>query len=204
MRHFGFKAHDPVLGLCWLRRQPTRFLAGSAAGAIRLVDASRAVTAAATDDDDAAAAAADAAAAMDLPVVVDLPRFNNLTSVHVNADDSFVLASGYERHVTIFDLATGRVARKIENAAELHINISRFASNAPSIFATSSFDKRVSLWDLRASEAGGTRPVYSFASARGNVTLSFDPSDTLLLTAGVDNEIALHLVADGRLAMRLT
>jgi hypothetical protein len=212
VRDFGEKVSDPVLGVCWLRRAPGRFVACSLHGSVRLVDAGPAL---------AGGGAPEGAHVPNMPVVANFPQVRCavggdrhrlgaddpdhrdpvLTCVHVNCDDSQLVASGYTNHVAVFDMATGQETRWIENAAGKNINITRFSNNHPQLFATSSFDKSVSLWDLRACR--GNKPLYSVLSARGNVTLSFDPSDTLLLSAGVDNELNLRLVADGRLAMRL-
>ena len=203
VRHFGHVDSDHVLGLCWLGRDSTRFVAGTASGSVRLVDAGSVMRGVANGEPPE-----------HLPVRATFPRFINrqnalhsLTSVHVNAGDSRILLSGYSSRVEIIDMETGRLERCIENACnetqDGHINISRFAHQNPSLFATSAIDKRVSLWDLRLGRGGDVKPVYAFETARGNVTLSFDPSDTMLLTAGVDNEVSLHLVADGRMALRL-
>jgi hypothetical protein len=128
----------------------------------------------------------------------------DLTCVHVNCNDSMLLASGYSNNVVVHDLATMQRSHLIVNAATSHINITRFSNMHPHVFATSSFDKSVALWDLRLSSGGSgiagaaptaAKPIYRIATRRGNVTLSFDPTDTLLLTSGVDNELQLLLVA---------
>ena len=102
VRDFGRHADDAVLGICWLRREPGRFLAGSAEGAIRLVDAEEAMLGAGAAAAEAEAeaeeveaeadeedweggvvegwpAAARGAPVPDLRVVHSFPRFGKLT-----------------------------------------------------------------------------------------------------------------------------
>lgn len=168
--------------------------------------------------------ASPAASLTPLAVRRTYPSFRALTCVHVNCDDTRLLACGYSNDVAVFDVETGGLVRKFVRAhsgerldarppptaaaatgashrcrcccaGEL-INISRFAHLSPNVFATSSLDRTIKLWDLRAPAAGGgvggvgvARPLYAVASARQNVTLSFRQDDVLLLSAAADNEV---------------
>lgn len=76
-------------------------------------------------------------------------EFPKLTSIHGNCEDQFVLVSGYSHDVRLYDLETGAVVRTYEGIHQDHINISRFANQSPHLFATSSFDRKMKLWDLR-------------------------------------------------------
>ena len=96
--------------------------------------------------------------------------------------------------------------RDFENIHDDHINISRFAYHSPFVFATSSFDRTVKLWDSRCQtrtgggtggsgaaaggplgggdEAGRPTPIYTLNSLQGHVMLCFSPDDVHLLTSG--------------------
>lgn len=77
-----------------------------------------------------------------------------------------------------------------------HINVVKFANHSPSMFATSSFDHDVKMWDLRQKPVS---PCYTVPSSRGNVMACFSPDDHYLLVSAVDNEVKQLLAADGRL-----
>ena len=126
-----------------------------------------------------------------LSIHASFPRFSNLTCVHVNCDDTRLLACGYKNAVSVYDIESQAVVRVYEDAhdGEL-INISRFANLSPNVFATSSVDRTIKLWDLRSSSGAGSRPIYTVTSARQNVTLSFRADDLQLLTAASDNEVS--------------
>lgn len=136
VRDFGTKADDPVLGLCWLRSNPYRYLAGSSDGAIRLVEAEPIMTGSASWRADAQPAwrarptpapTADGHVP-DLQVVHSFPRFGELTCVHVNCTDAYALTSGYNRDVRVMDMNNGKVVRVFQDAHEAHINITRLVT----------------------------------------------------------------------------
>lgn len=179
-----------ILALCWLHRRPTSFVTGGSNGGIRLLDASAALESPSTS-----------AAPQRMRVVARYPAFDKLTCVHVNCDDTRVLACGYSTDVAVFDVETAAPVRTFVGAHSAEpfgslINISRFANLSPNVFATSSIDRSIKLWDLRAPAAsaggtggGGARPLYRVSSAHQNVTLSFRPDDVQLLSAAADNEV---------------
>ncbi|CAM9810480.1 unnamed protein product [Chrysoparadoxa australica] len=177
--------HDSILGLCWLRRSPNRFIVGSSHGFLRLCDAS---------------ATADAMPAPNnVPkgsVVREYDSFEKLTSVHVNCTDELALASGYSLSVSLFDLETGQQLRNFKEIHRDHINISRFANHSPFLFATSSFDRTVKMWDARVRS--DNVPIYTCLSAQGHIMLTFSPDDVFLLTSAVDNGVTQYLSVDGR------
>lgn len=208
--------NDSILGLCWLRNSPHRFVAGSSHGVLSSCDLSRCEvisdeergSASATVDCPSPGTSPGSGSAIrravrnfrgkvghmlgrsgsddgspgrrsDPPVVLHhFEPFSKLTSVHVNCEDERMLASGYERSVRLYDLETGKKVRDFENIHTNHINISRFAYHSPFIFATSSFDKTVKLWDTRQrTRTGpadqGEAPIYSVESSQGHVMVCF-------------------------------
>lgn len=117
---------------------------------------------------------------------VTFDAFDQLTSVHVNSTDELFLASGYSRNIALYDLSTGSRLQMFTNMHREHINVVKFANLSSSVFATSSFDQDVKLWDLRQKPI---RPCYTVSSSRGNVMVCFSPNDQYLLASAVDNEV---------------
>lgn len=115
--------------------------------------------------------------------------FDQLTSVHVNSTDELFLASGYSKHVALYDISSGRRLQVFDDMHREHINVVKFAHHSPSIFATSSFDRDVKLWDLRQKP---NQPCYTAVSSRGNVMVCFSPDDQYLLVSAVDNEVIYY------------
>lgn len=117
---------------------------------------------------------------------VTFDEFDQLTSVHVNSTDEWFLASGYSKNVALYDIGCGRRLQVFVDMHREHINVVKFANHSPSIFATSSFDQDVKMWDLRQKPIF---PCYTAASSRGNVMVCFSPDDHYLLVSAVDNEV---------------
>lgn len=115
--------------------------------------------------------------------------FEQLTSVHVNSTDEHLLVSGYSKDVALYDICSGRRIQVFKHLHQEHINVVKFAHHSPSIFATSSFDQEVKMWDLRQ---GPSRPCFTASSSRGNVMVCFSPDDHYLLSSAVDNEVLLY------------
>lgn len=114
--------------------------------------------------------------------------FEQLTSLHVNSTDEKLLASGYSKDVALYDLGTGKRLQLFANIHREPINVAKFAYHSPFIFATSSFDHDVKMWDLRQNPL---QPCFTASSARGNVTVCFSPDDLYLLVSAIDNEVCL-------------
>ena len=117
--------------------------------------------------------------------------FEQLTSLHVNSTDDKLLASGYSKDVALYDLATGNRLQTFSNIHREPINVAKFAYHSPSLFATSSFDRDVKMWDLRQNPL---QPCYTASSLRGNVMVCFSPDDLYLLVSAVDNEVCTVLI----------
>ena len=155
---------DSILGLCWLRQDPDRFVSGSANGVLRCCDISETLGRASAlreerremaEPDGAPAGAGgeksivpEGLATRSLPfqyegsdfepsswkrdelgplptrgVVQHYARFRKLTSVHIDAKDSHLLASGYDDSVRLYDLGTGQVVHHFSGIHDDHINI---------------------------------------------------------------------------------
>ncbi|KAK1316796.1 hypothetical protein QJS10_CPA05g01262 [Acorus calamus] len=176
-----------ILGLCWLKKHPSKLIAGSDNGSLQLYDICHMPS-----------IVIDRYCSMDAATCI-YDEFEQLTSVHVNSTDDKFLASGYSKHVALYDIESGRSPQLFRDLHQEHINVVKFAHHSPNIFATSSFDKEVKMWDLRQ---GVSHPCYSAQSSRGNVMVCFSPDDQYLLSSAVDNEVKQLLAVDGRLHMK--
>lgn len=78
-----------------------------------------------------------------------IPSSTHPSIQHPPKNQQYVLVSGYSHDVRLYDMETGAVVRTYAGIHEDHINISRFANHSPNLFATSSFDRTMKLWDLR-------------------------------------------------------
>ena len=106
------------------------------------------------------------------PTTYTYEEFEQLTSVHVNATDNYV--------------CSGKRLQVFEDLHREHINVVKFAHHSPYMFATSSFDQEIKMWDLRQKP---THPLYTTTSLRGNVMVCFSRDDHYILSSAVDNEV---------------
>lgn len=124
-------------------------------------------------------------------VIKTFDSFDQLTSLHVNSTDDQFLASGYSRDVALYDIGSGARLQLFNNIHAEPINVAKFACHSPFLFATSSFDRCVKMWDVRQNPM---RPCFTASSSRGNVMVCFSPDDMYLLVSAVDNEVYLLTV----------
>jgi hypothetical protein len=180
--NYGTSPYDSILGLCWLKANPYRFISGSSNG--RLVCG------------DIRADAVVEAGPSVVSHVKEYAQFSELTSVHSNCSNEWLLVSGYEKKARIYDVETGTIFMEYEDIHTKAINISRFMNHSPFLLATSSFDGVVKSWDMRMRRRS---PIYEIVTDSGYVVMiNFSPDDNFMLISGQDNDISQHLTLDGR------
>ncbi len=163
--------NDAILGLCWFRQNPDKFVIGSSHGSLHC-----------------------GTTINDNHVVHRYQDYDKLTSVHLNCNDQYCLVSGYTKNAKIYDVETGNIVLNYENIHNNHINISRFATLTPTLFCTSSFDKNVKAWDIRLKPSN---PIYTLKCNSGIVMICFSHDDAFILASASDNEINQYLTVDG-------
>ena len=158
--NFGRKDNDVILGLCWLRNRTNHFVCGSGNGN---------VTYNKSNTDAFLSCDSTTTGESNTNILRTFPIFPELTSIHVNCADEWLLLSGYTSKCDVLDIESGKLVRSLEGIHKNHINISRFTHTSPNIFATCSFDETVKMWDMRVCNTAGSttegegeqKPIYS-------------------------------------------
>lgn len=177
-------APNTILGLHWLRKNPNLFLAGCDSGTIQMFDKrllSRSTS------------------IRDTPLngmIRCYQPFTKLTCVQGSCDDTMFLASGESPNVCLYDVETMAIVRSFVGIHSQQINVLRFANHSPNLFATSSFDKTVKLWDLRCPTEASA-PVFTGECKRRVLTVCFSPDDKYVLSGGENNEVLQWDIASG-------
>ncbi|KAJ7286677.1 hypothetical protein O6H91_Y322100 [Diphasiastrum complanatum] len=192
----SFGAPHSILGLCWFNKDPNKLIAGSDNGSLQLFDVCHMRARMSSAEEQSLRRGS---RGCKNPAVGNFENFDELTSVHINSTDDYFLASGYSKHVGLYDLHTGMKIQIFPDLHKQHINVVKFSNHSPHLFATSSFDKDIKLWDLRQKVS---HPLYTVSSSIGNVMVCFSYDDHFLLSSAVDNEVQQHLAVDGRLHMK--
>lgn len=174
---FGQDPYDPILGLCWFRKENSKFVVGSSCGELKYAEL--------TLDKDPSVT----------PLTRSYAHFPHLSSVHINSEDSQLVVSGTTKNVTVYDLKTGQTTVEMKMIHSDSINISRFSNRSPTLLATCSFDTTIKLWDLRVPHSRG--PIQCMQSKKALVMVNFSPNDAFILSAGSDNEVHQFIVANG-------
>ena len=109
----------------------------------------------------------------------------------MNCSDDLALVSGYSNDVALSSVMTGQSVSTFRGLHTDHINVLKFAHHSMHIFATSSFDGSMKLWDLRTNGPDTARPVATMRSSQSIVMCCFSPDDRLLMSSAIDNEVRL-------------
>eukprot|EP00871_Galdieria_phlegrea_P000930 jgi/Galph1/1838/GphlegSOOS_G511.1 len=174
---------ETVLALCWLSKYPDKLLIGTDHGTIQLLDISK--RSCQPEDD---------------WNVRTFESFELQTSLHANSTNQFFLTSGYSTEIGVYDIRTAVKVQTLRGCHSEHINVLRFANISPYLFATSSFDRSIKLFDIREPPIyGRQRPIFVRYSHMGSVMVCFSPDDQYLLSSAVDNEVYQYILPDGRL-----
>lgn len=159
----------PILGLSWLHTQPQWAVVG----------ASQSGTTCMVRYDESKPGCMEH---------VRLEPFPHLSSLSVNCTDDFFMTSGFCVDVGLYDMGTGRKMTTFRGLHQNFINILRFATRSPHLFATASFDHTCKLWDLREPINAG-QPARLFNTDTLNVMCCFSPDDGHILCSGVDKAL---------------
>ncbi|EGC30489.1 hypothetical protein DICPUDRAFT_92970 [Dictyostelium purpureum] len=155
-----------ILGLSWIKNYPC-FLAGSENGSINLFNLSKTKN--------------------PKNQILSFDPFYKLSSLHTNCQSDTMVVSGSCDFVSIYDINSCTLLRKLEKAHTKKINVVKYASYDPYGFVTSSFDGTVKRWDTRCLNSG---PTLTSKESFGEIIMSvFSPDDRSILVSGCDNQV---------------
>jgi len=125
--------------------------------------------------------------------------FRQVTSLSFNCTDDFLLASGLNKTVAVFDACTGTLLSESGEVHDHFINVSRFSYGSPHIFASASLDHTCKLWDLRMP-LGRDHHVRLLATDGPNVMCAFSPDDRRILCSGTGEHLSQFDLLTGKCA----
>ena len=77
-----------------------------------------------------------------------------IKTLDIAFDNNTFISAGYDRAIFYWDIASGNIIRKFQNSNvnmshNYHINTVQFNHQEHSVIASGSYDKSISLWDIR-------------------------------------------------------
>ncbi|MCD7460115.1 hypothetical protein HAX54_042907 [Datura stramonium] len=106
--------------------------------------------------------------------------FDQLTSAHVNSTDDLFLASGYSKHVALYDISSSRQLQVFDDMHQENIMSLNLHTTLQLFLPLHHLIVMLSLWDLGQKP---NQPCYTALSSRGNVMVCFSPDDQYLLVS---------------------
>jgi WD40 repeat protein len=103
--------------LCWFRKSKNIFASGSSSGILRITDIG--------GEKDDNLSVDDGDGMVRSPIFKEsFEPFEQLTSVHVNSDDTLLLSCGYSQSVRICDIQSGKIVRNFSDVSKTFLSLS--------------------------------------------------------------------------------
>jgi WD40 repeat protein len=151
--------------------------------------------------------------------------FPDLTSVNSNCDDTYetcparpflspllifpplfpyslCLVSGYSTSLSCYDIPTGKLLHRWADVHEDNMNVVKFGHLSPWLFATSSTDFSIKIFDMRVPSLPDN-PILHGQTDHTCLMVVFSPDDRFVLSSSEDNEIRQWNVAQRQLEFEI-